>query len=91
MLAFAALATVLVASDTAFAQCAMCRTAMLNSPEGQKLARGFNDGILFLLSVPFFVVGTIAFRLRKVYLGSREGAVREESPPQEIHPRSCRV
>jgi hypothetical protein len=37
------------------------------------------------------VVGTIAFRLRKVYLGSRGGAVREESPPQEIHPRSCRV
>ena len=91
VLAFAALAILLVASDTAFAQCAMCRTAMLNSPEGQKLARGFNDGILFLLSVPFFVVGTIAFRLRKVYLGSREGAVREEPPPQEIHPGSCRV
>ncbi len=91
LLAFAALAILLVASDTAFAQCAMCRTAMLNSPEGQKLARGFNDGILFLLSVPFFVVGTIAFRLRKVYLGSREGAVRKEPPPQEIHARSCRV
>ena len=91
LLTFTALAILLVASDTAFAQCAMCRTAMLNSPEGQKLARGFNDGILFLLSVPFFVVGTIAFRLRKVYLGSREGAVREESPPQEIHARSCRV
>ncbi len=91
VLAFAALATVLIISDTAFAQCAMCRTAMLNSPEGQKLARGFNHGILLLLSVPFFVVGTIAFRLRKVYLGGREGAVREESPPQEIHPRSCRV
>ncbi|MEE8607582.1 MAG: hypothetical protein V3S55_08260 [Nitrospiraceae bacterium] len=91
VLAFAALAILLVASDTAFAQCAMCRTAMLNSPEGQKLARGFNDGILFLLSVPFFVVGTIAFRLRKVYLGSREGAVHEESLPQKIHARSCRV
>ncbi len=91
MLAFAVLATVLIISDTAFAQCSMCRTAMLNSPEGQKLARGFNDGILFLLSVPFFVVGTIAFRLRKVYLGSREGAVHKESLPQKIHPGSCRV
>jgi len=43
-----------------FAQCSMCKTGLLNSPEGQKLASGFNAGILFLLSVPFLVVGTVA-------------------------------
>ncbi len=77
LLAFAALAIVLVASDAAFAQCAMCRTAMLNSPEGQKLARGFNDGILFLLSVPFFVVSVIACLVRKACVSARENPTYE--------------
>lgn len=50
----------LIVSDGVLAQCAMCKTGLLNSPEGQKLASGFNTGILFLLSVPFLVVGTLA-------------------------------
>ncbi len=67
---FAMRATVvlLVASDIAFAQCAMCRTGLLNSPEGQKLANGFNSAILFLLSAPFVVAGTIAFLIFRPYL-----------------------
>lgn len=44
-----------------FAQCALCKTALVNSAEGQKMASGFNTGILFLLSVPFLLVGTVAF------------------------------
>ncbi len=58
----------LVASDVAFAQCAMCRTGLTNSPEGQRLASGFNSAILFLLSAPFVVVGTIAFLIFRPYL-----------------------
>ncbi len=58
----------LVATDIAFAQCAMCRTGLTNSPEGQKLANGFNIAILFLLSAPFVVVGTIAFLIFRVHL-----------------------
>lgn len=49
----------LMAADLVWAQCAMCKTGLLNSPEGQKLASGFNAGILFLLSVPFLIVGTL--------------------------------
>ncbi len=71
-----ATAASLVAPDSALAQCAMCRTGLLNSPEGQRLANGFNSGILFLLSAPFVVVGTIAFlifrpHLKRALLASR--------------------
>ncbi len=43
------------------AQCPMCRTALIVSEEGRQLADGFNRGILFLASVPFLAIGTIAF------------------------------
>ena len=42
------------------AQCAMCRTALTQSPEGQQLAAGFNSAILFLLGAPYLVFGTLA-------------------------------
>ena len=55
-----------VAVDTTFAQCAMCRTALEQNGE---LAVGFNRGILFLLSMPYLVLGSIAvawYRRRRV-------------------------
>lgn len=53
-------AMVWVASlDTALAFCPMCKVSLTGSLEGQRLANGFNRGILFLLSVPFLIVGTI--------------------------------
>ena len=42
------------------AQCAMCRTALTQSAEGQQLAAGFNSAILFLLGAPYLVFGTLA-------------------------------
>ena len=42
------------------AQCAMCRTALTESAEGQQLAAGFNSAILFLLGAPYLVFGTLA-------------------------------
>ena len=44
--------------QTAEAQCALCRTALESSPEGQAMAAGFNQAILFLLAAPFLVVGS---------------------------------
>ncbi len=52
-------AAALLLADTASAQCAMCRTA-LESPEAMALAAGFRGAVLFLLAVPFRVVGVIA-------------------------------
>ena len=40
------------------AQCALCRMALESSAEGQAMAAGFNQAILFLLAAPFVVVGS---------------------------------
>ncbi|HXF05469.1 MAG TPA: hypothetical protein VNM72_08640 [Blastocatellia bacterium] len=56
------------ALQTVRAQCAMCKTGLLNSPEGQALARGFNTGVLFLLSVPFLLVTSVA---AMIYIAER--------------------
>lgn len=44
----------------ASAQCIMCRTA-LATPEGQAMIAGFQQGIAFLIALPFLAVGTIAY------------------------------
>lgn len=38
----------------------MCR-AVLESSEDQSAAEGINDGIVFLMAVPYILVGTIGF------------------------------
>lgn len=42
------------------AQCAMCR-AVLESEEGQSTAEGVNDGIMYLMAVPYILVGSLGF------------------------------
>jgi hypothetical protein len=45
--------------------CAMCKTALEQSAEGQQLAKSFDYGILFLMGVPYALFGTaglVAFR-----------------------------
>ncbi|WP_178987377.1 hypothetical protein [Winogradskyella schleiferi] len=42
------------------AQCAMCR-AVLESGEDQSAAEGINDGIMFLMAVPYILVGAIGY------------------------------
>lgn len=61
-------AIVLALGGDALAQCAMCRTALESSAEGQLAAASFNHGILFLLAAPFLIVALIAvamFRARR--------------------------
>lgn len=50
-------------SESLWAQCSMCRTALTESSEGQQMARGFNTAILFLLGAPYLVFGTLAVTL----------------------------
>ena len=40
------------------AQCQMCRTALTQSPEGQRWSRGINAGIMLLLAAPFLIAGS---------------------------------
>jgi uncharacterized membrane protein YphA (DoxX/SURF4 family) len=51
------LAVAALAADSAWAQCAMCRTALEQNGE---VAAGFNRAILFLLVMPYLVFGSIA-------------------------------
>ncbi|WP_179374692.1 hypothetical protein [Winogradskyella wichelsiae] len=48
------------------AQCAMCR-AVLESGEDQSAAEGINDGIVFLMAVPYILVATIGFIIYRKY------------------------
>ncbi len=42
------------------AQCAMCR-AVLESGEDQSVAEGINDGIMFLMAVPYILVAVLGY------------------------------
>jgi hypothetical protein len=46
----------------ASAQCAMCR-AVLESEEGQSTAEGINDGIMYLMAIPYLLVAGIGFAI----------------------------
>ncbi len=48
------------------AQCAMCR-AVLESEESQSAAEGINDGILFLMAVPYILVAAIGYFIYRKY------------------------
>lgn len=42
------------------AQCAMCR-AVLESEEGQQTAKGINNGIVYLMIIPYVLIGTVGY------------------------------
>lgn len=52
------------------AQCAMCR-AVLESGEDQSAAEGINDGIMFLMVVPYILVAAIGFMVYRTYTKSK--------------------
>lgn len=47
---------------TTNAQCAMCR-AVLESEAGQVTAKGVNNGIVYLMVIPYILIGGLAFFL----------------------------
>jgi hypothetical protein len=54
-------------AETASAQCALCVTALEQSPEGRAMAGSFNKGILFLLAAPYAMFGMIGFVVYRAY------------------------
>lgn len=56
------LATLIVLLLPAYsqAQCAMCR-AVLESNGDTSVAEGINDGIVYLMAIPYVVVGVLIF------------------------------
>jgi hypothetical protein len=62
-----ALVTLFVFSSTMqlYAQCAMCR-AVLESEEGStKKAEAVNDGIVYLMAIPYVLVGVVGYFIYK--------------------------
>ncbi|MBJ7882225.1 hypothetical protein [Gelidibacter salicanalis] len=51
---------------TTNAQCAMCR-AVLESEDGQSTAKGVNDGIVYLMVIPYLLVGGIGIAIYMKY------------------------
>ena len=57
----------LFGSELVYAQCSMCR-AVLESGADAKMAEQLNDGIVYLMMMPYLLVGTIGFIVyRKFY------------------------
>jgi hypothetical protein len=59
----------LLVFTTSKAQCAMCR-AVLESEADTSIAEGVNNGIVYLMAIPYILVGGIAFFLYKKYTKS---------------------
>ena len=60
------LVAALLAPEAANAQCAMCR-AVLESSGDTSVAEGINNGIVYLMAIPYVLVGALIFLVyRKV-------------------------
>ena len=51
--------------DLFYAQCSMCR-AVLQSEEGQETAKGINNGILYLMAIPYLLVGLVGWKVIQI-------------------------
>ena len=59
------LVLVVFASLPLEAQCAMCR-AVLESEEGGELAKGVNNGIVYLMLFPYLLIGGVGYAIYRV-------------------------
>ena len=50
----------LLIPDYTEAQCAMCR-AVLESEDNTSVAEGINNGIVYLMAIPYLIVGVLGF------------------------------
>ena len=53
------------------AQCAMCRAA-LESEDGGVKAETVNDGIVYLMAIPYVLVGVIGYFIYKMRYGKKK-------------------
>lgn len=53
------------------AQCAMCRAA-LESEEGGVQAKAINDGIVYLMVIPYILVAVAAYAIYKIRSSKKE-------------------
>ncbi|KAF2509949.1 hypothetical protein EYY60_10525 [Flavobacterium zhairuonense] len=56
------------------AQCAMCRAALAGDSNTKK-AEAVNDGIVYLMVIPYLLVGIIGFLIYRMYQSKKKKAV----------------
>jgi hypothetical protein len=56
------------------AQCAMCKRTVESTIEGEGkvVGKGLNNGILYLMTVPYLVLGGIGFMVYRNWKGGRQ-------------------
>ncbi|UUC46700.1 hypothetical protein [Flavobacterium cerinum] len=64
-------AVTLLFSFTTNAQCAMCRAA-LESEEGGVKAEAVNDGIVYLMVIPYVLVGALGYAIYRLKTKKKE-------------------
>lgn len=57
---------VLALTESAHAQCAMCR-AVLESNADNSVAEGINDGIIFLMVLPYLLMGGLGYFIYRYF------------------------
>jgi hypothetical protein len=64
----------ILASADVSAQCAMCRSQVESSIEGEGkvVGRGLNDGILYLMTIPYFILGGFAYMVYRNWKGGQQ-------------------
>jgi len=77
-------AAIVLVQVAAQAQCAMCRTALENSPEGKGMAAAFNNGIVFLLVIPYALFSTIGVVIYRAHRKKKRDA--EEAEARAANP-----
>ena len=55
------------------AQCAMCR-AVLESSGDQEVAKSLNDGIVYLMIIPYVLVGVTIFYIYKRFFQNKKNS-----------------
>ena len=58
-------------SFSSYAQCAMCRAA-LESEEGGVKAEAVNDGIVYLMAIPYILVGVLGYAIYRLKYGKKK-------------------
>ncbi|MFN4122116.1 MAG: hypothetical protein ACK4GL_02290 [Flavobacteriales bacterium] len=55
------------------AQCAMCKAVVESNIEGggKTVGKGLNDGILYLMTIPYFIIGALAYMFYKNWKGNK--------------------
>jgi hypothetical protein len=69
--AYIILFLLLIISIPVDAQCAMCR-AVLETEDGQGVAVGINNGIIYLMAIPYILIAGIGFIIYKKFFSSKK-------------------